>query len=175
MLAPDGSGFRVLDSGWAPQWLGNDSILYHRYRGFGIISAEGAGRRLICYPRNGHDPRWVSDSVIQFRVGRGGTDPEPFSEDPSEYRGEDYYLSYTVDTCVYYRDELWQANINTGELKPVSVPLEPMIRVLANDTVPVPSPDGRRFAYVRGDWHGVYLERRGQDGENVRELLKYHR
>ncbi len=163
VLNADGSSFKILAEGWAPQWLGKESLFFQHRQGFGVVCQDGSGLRVIPWPRNGHHPRWVADSIVEFRVGRWGADPPRFHENPPE-PGE-------VPGAEYRYDELWQVNVVTGSMRPVPTErLAPVTHLGPHTQEPVLSHDGTwraqiedgRLVLTRADGRGervLYLPR----------------
>ncbi|MEO0092404.1 MAG: hypothetical protein ABIK61_06820 [candidate division WOR-3 bacterium] len=176
--------FYKIDSGWNPQFINNNRILYHHNKGFGIADKDmyEFKKRKIYYPRTAHHPQWISESVVQFRVGRADITPEPYYENPSSFRSANEYYFYDGDcyylerdSQAYYHDELWQVNIKSGEIQIVpDVKLESILRVNTwkEDEQKFVSPNGQKTIHNHWDW-GVSIREIGV--EEDRKLLSRRR
>jgi len=163
-----------LTNGWSPLWLRNDSILYHHNQGLGIISVDGSSQRIIYYPRSAHHPKWLSDSIIEFRVGRPDSQPKPYYIEPSVYNDE--FFSGDNETTRYFYDELWQVNINSGLIYPTSKEkCEPISRSIYYnfDSGPIFSPDSS-YVIWGGERGSFYIGKsyKEEDGNLILERFR---
>lgn len=166
-LQPRPTAINLPEGCWHPQRLGTDSIFFHHESGFGVMAADGSGLRRIRFPRNGHHPRWVSDSILLFRVGRPGEEPLPFSVG----WGDEERWQPPLDEEFYFRDALWFCNLSDGQLQPAdSARLEPVSRPVDTDTAPVMSPDGKLSARFEDEGRTIVLAIANRFGRELRRV-----
>ncbi|GEM_PF-1987231 len=119
----DSSGYRLIGTGTAPQWLNSNHLLYHTPHGFATLTLQPFSHRTVKLLANGFYPTWHDDTTIRFFAGT------------SYYKWEQEKMTVHYPTTA----ACWFVNINTGRMWQAETTAVPVIP-LRPDLTPASAP-----------------------------------
>lgn len=127
-----------------------------------VADGDGSGRRRLTTTFGSSDPDWSPDGRTLVFVRNPSLDRRDMARTRADVRAADSDCYKPIHTR--YRDVEWE----TTDLYTVGADGRNMRRLIRDGHSPVWSPDGKRIAFVRGDW--IYTAR--ADGSHRKRLVQ---